>query len=68
MITVKVVFGKEQVQKALNNIPIERVEKEQYEKAYSFNTEGEIEAFIKGTNEAVGWQEVYISEELKING
>jgi hypothetical protein len=62
MITVTVVFGKESVQKVLNNLPLNANEMEQYQKSYTFETEKEAEAFAKGINEAVGWQEVYVYE------
>jgi predicted metallopeptidase len=62
MTNVKVVFGKEATQKILNNVELSIVELEQFQKSYSFTTEAEAQAFIKGINEAVAWQEVYVSE------
>jgi hypothetical protein len=64
MIQINVVFGNEAVQKILNNAPLNPSELAQFQKTYHFETRIEIEAFIKGINEAVGWQEVYVLEEI----
>ncbi|MGC4127976.1 MAG: hypothetical protein QM564_00130 [Bergeyella sp.] len=60
--TLKVVFGKEQVNKTYNNEPLTIEELEINVKEYSFNTLEEKEAFIKGINETIGWNECCIPE------
>ena len=55
--SVKIIFGKEQVDKYLSEIPLDNDEKEIHEKEYFFETKAELEAFIKGVDETVGWSE-----------
>ena len=63
MIELKVVFGKEQVQKMLNHIPLSKEDLELNFKVYSFNTEEEAIAFENGLNEAIGWLEVFVLKD-----
>lgn len=60
--TLKIVFGKEQVTKAFNNVPFTKEELEINVKEYSFNSQEEKEAFLKGINEAIGWNECCVPE------
>lgn len=60
--TVKVIFGKEQVNKFLANEPFTDFENENSVKVYHFNTEEEKQSFCLGVNEAVGWTECFITE------
>jgi hypothetical protein len=62
MAKVTIIFGKEQANKIIQNIPLTPAEKKQFEKIYTFNTLEEADAFSKGVREAVGWQEVYIED------
>ena len=55
--SIKIIFGKEQVDKYLSEISLDEDEKEIHEKEYFFETKAELEAFIKGLDEAVGWTE-----------
>jgi len=55
--TVKIIFGKEQVNKFYSDEPLTEYEKENNVKVYHFNSESEKQAFCKGINEAVGWVE-----------
>lgn len=66
MIPITVIFGKEQVSKVIKNIPLLKEELELHKKTYTFESYCEAKAFIKGINEAVGWQEVYVIDELII--
>ena len=68
MTTISVIYGKEQVEKVLNNITLEEAEATMYQNEYSFETQKEADAFAKGIREAVGWQEVYVSEEVLSEG
>jgi hypothetical protein len=61
--TVKIVFGKEQVNKVISNIELTDVEKAVHEKEYKFETKAELDAFCKGIEEAIGWNEYYIVEQ-----
>lgn len=65
--TTNIVFGQEQVVKFLNGIELSDEEKEMYIKKFSFNTEIELNAFLLGVNETVGWTEVYQIENNLIN-
>lgn len=56
---VTIVFGKEQVEKLLQNQLLTEIEKELYQKSYFFGSKIEADAFTKGIQEAVGWQEAY---------
>lgn len=60
---LKVVFGKEQVLKVLNNEPLNEYEISLNVKEYQFNSAEEKQAFIDGLNEAVGWTELYFLQE-----
>jgi hypothetical protein len=60
--TIKIIFGKEQVDKFIANIPLTKDEKEINLKEYSFDSEAEMLAFKKGVNEAIGWVECYFVE------
>jgi len=60
--TLKVIFGKEQVIKAYNNESFTDEELAINVKVYSFNTNEEKEAFVKGINETIGWTECCIPE------
>lgn len=53
--TLKVIFGKEQVAKILNNEVLSEEELNVNVQEYLFETEIEKQAFIKGLNQAVGW-------------
>lgn len=55
--SIKIIFGKEQVDKYLSDIPLASDEKEIHEKEYFFKTKPELEAFLKGVDETVGWSE-----------
>ncbi len=59
---VKIIFGKEQVNKFLSDVPFSIDEKTINEKEFSFETKSELDAFIKGVNETIGWLECYIVE------
>ena len=59
---LKVVFGKEQVLKTLNNQILDEDELKSNVKQYEFNSIEEKLAFIKGINEAIGWTECCIPE------
>lgn len=61
--TIKIIFGKEQVNKIHNSKPLTKEELNLNVKGYSFNSEIERIAFCKGIEEAVGWTECYICEE-----
>lgn len=60
--TLKVIFGKEQVAKILNNEVLSEEELNVNVQEYLFETEIEKQAFIKGLNEAVGWTDICIPE------
>ena len=60
--SIKIIFGKEQANKFLNNVPLSEEEKSINEKEYYFETKLELNAFLKGVNETVGWLECYIVE------
>ena len=63
--SIKIIFGKEQVDKYLSEIPFDNDEKEIHEKEYFFDTKAELDAFIKGVDESVGWTE-YFQVESRI--
>lgn len=50
-----VIFGKEQVSKIYNSIPLKAEETKLNTRAYSFNSVEEKQAFLKGINEGIGW-------------
>ncbi|POY38814.1 hypothetical protein C3L50_11835 [Flavobacterium alvei] len=58
--SLKIIFGKEEVDKFISNIPLTKDELEINVKEFSFETELELIAFKKGINEAIGWQELYL--------
>jgi hypothetical protein len=60
--SIKIIFGKEQVNKFLSDVPLTKEEKSINEKEYHFKTQLELDAFLKGVNETVGWLECYIVE------
>lgn len=60
--SVKIIFGKEQVNKFYNSESFTVKEKQSNIKEYFFNTEEEKKAFCSGINEAVGWIECCIVE------
>ncbi len=62
MTCLTITYGKEQVSKRHNGQILTQEEEAQFVKTYNFSTEKEAQAFIKGIEEAVGWQEVYIEE------
>ena len=57
--STKIIFGKEEINKYLNDIPFSELEKEIHTKEYHFDSKEELDAFVKGINESVGWNEVY---------
>ena len=62
--TIKIIFGKEEVNKFLLEIPLSKEEKDINVKEYQFATQIELAAFINGINEAVGWTECYVIENV----
>ena len=60
--SIKIIYGKEQVNKFLSAVPFSEEEKSINEKEYHFETQSELDAFLKGVNETVGWLECYIVE------
>lgn len=65
MPTVNILFGKEATQKILNNQQLSQEEILESQKSFAFETEEEADAFKKGIEAAVGWQEVYVLEEIR---
>lgn len=59
---VTVIFGTEQVNKIHNGFLLTNEEKKLFQKEYNFNSVDEELAFIKGIEEAVGWNECYVLE------
>ncbi len=59
---LKVIFGKDQVNKYLNKIPLTDEEEEINQKEFSFTSEVELLAFKKGIEAATGWTESFIIE------
>lgn len=64
--SIKIVFGKEQVNKFLSAVPFTKEERRINEKEYHFETEMELDAFIKGVTATVGWLECYIVEKVVV--
>lgn len=60
--TVKIIFGKEQVNKFHNNENFTEEELNLNVKEFCFETEVEKLAFCKGVEVSVGWTECYILE------
>ena len=58
--SVKVIFGKDQVEKFYNDDLFSKEEEQLYVKEFDFSTEAEKVTFCKGIEEAVGWIECYI--------
>lgn len=65
--SIKIIFGKEQVDKFLCDVPFSEEEKGVNEKEYNFETQAELDAFTKGVNETVGWLDCYIVEGATFN-
>ena len=61
--TIKIIFGKEQVEKFHNDVKFTSDEMTLNIKEYNFNSHAEKIAFCKGIEEAVGWTECYILED-----
>lgn len=59
-----IVFGKEQVLKTYKNEPLTIEEKCINLKSFEFKTDAEKIAFTKGLEEAVGWTDFLVLEEL----
>jgi hypothetical protein len=57
-----VIFGKEQVAKLFARVPFSEGEEAINVKKYSFATKAELDAFVHGLNEAVGWLECFVAE------
>lgn len=62
--SIKVIFGKEQVDKHIANIPLTGDELKINVKDFTFKTEIELAAFKKGINEAIGWIDCYLVEDI----
>lgn len=65
--TVYIVFGQEQVRKESEGNLLNPDELNSYCKEFSFSSEKEMDAFIKGAEIAVGWQEIYVIPENEFN-
>ncbi|MFN5628099.1 MAG: hypothetical protein ACK48W_02315 [Bacteroidota bacterium] len=63
MTTIQIVFGSEAVNKMIHNQPLSEEEKTVHQKTYTFKTEEEKLAFMKGIEQGIGWQTAYIVEE-----
>lgn len=61
--SIKIIFGNEQVNKFISNIPLSDYERQINLKEYFFKTKTELIAFKKGINEAIGWVECYVVED-----
>jgi hypothetical protein len=66
--SVKIVFGKEQVDKCFRGEDLTIEELGINCKVFSFDIESEVNAFCKGIDEAVGWTEYYIDQSVLDNG
>lgn len=62
--SITVIYGKEVVEKYLNEIPLTDEEKSLNEKIYFFKSLNERNAFRFGIEEAIGWNEVHITSDL----
>jgi hypothetical protein len=60
--SVKIIFGKEQVNKFILDTPFSKEEKDINEKIFYFKSKEELNAFIKGVDITVGWSETYTAE------
>ncbi len=66
MIKLKVIYGKEQVQKIFTNQRLTKRELKENEKEYTFQSQKEKRAFIKGLEAALGWT-CFCIPELEID-
>ena len=64
--SIKIIFGKEQVNKFILNNELSETEKQINEKEYLFETNSELNAFRKGVLETVGWLECFIIEDVVV--
>jgi len=64
--SIKIVFGKEQVNKLISGIPLSQEEHSINVKEYIFDTLIELNAFVNGTKEAIGWMECYTDEPVSM--
>ena len=62
--TIKIIFGKEQVDKYSANIPLTEDDLNINVKEYYFDSEIELVAFKKGINESIGWAECFFVEDV----
>lgn len=62
MNSLKIIYGKEQVQKLYSNQKLTQRELKENVKIYIFNSEEEKIAFINGLEEALGWSSYFIPE------
>lgn len=60
--SLRVVFGKEQVLKVYDGLPLSEEEQQLFVKEYEFVSLEEKLAFIRGLNEASGWSAFCIPE------
>jgi hypothetical protein len=60
--SIKIIFGKEQVNKFISEIPLSEEEFQINMKKFFFETEPELIAFKKGIDEAIGWMECFFVE------
>lgn len=63
MTTIQIVFGSEAVNKMIHNQPLSEEEKTVNQKTYTFKTEEEKLAFMKGIEQGIGWQTAFMVEE-----
>jgi hypothetical protein len=63
---LKILLGKNEIQKYHSDIALTITEKEINLKQYSFDYRLERDAFLKGINEAVGWTEYFLTESNMI--
>lgn len=61
---LKVVFGKEQVNKVYSNVPLNSAECNLNIREYYFDTIEEKNAFCKGLDEAIGWLEYCLPDYM----
>jgi len=65
--SVKIIFGKEQVNKFYTNVPFTNEEINDFIKEYIFNSIEELNAFHYGMNEASGWLDFCEIHDQRIN-
>lgn len=63
--SVKIIFGKEQVEKFYNGIELTKEEKNNFIKEYFFESIEQKEYFLKGMDEAVGWLDFIVYNEKR---